>query len=543
MTDTQPRRAVVVLTLVLLLAALAFEGLRPLADLDVWWHIRLGEVMVQTRSLAPADVFSYTRFGTQWPWKDWGTALLLYGTWSLGGLTALVLLKASMLLGTAGLQWRTLRHERALPLPVVALTVAICMSAASFRFTERGATVSLVIVAAVVWLVDRHRAGKSGLWWTVPLVVVNANVHRGVLFVTVLLGTLAVVELVEARVLRRDRPYTRSLMVAAASGMALLATPFGIRIITTTIALMGQHSPLITEWAPVEYEIVKRLSPATLVALPFIAMGGVLRAVESRDPWDAAIVLLAFALGLQSIRHLPYIALLGAAPAASGWASIGKAVWAGRLRTVLSLAPALGALLYIAGRPLPPPAFGLSPAHFPEKGVAFVQEQGLQGPMFNEFGYGGFLIFNLWPEHRVYIDGRTDLVYTPQMVERYIAAVMDPRVFAKEDAEHRFQFVIVDNSPMQGTFAHLDRNPKWALVHASRRALVYVKRGGLNDALIAEHGYRWLWPHALEQSIIAADRQGHGHEALAELQRMRAEDPDNLWAEVAHRRIEELRTR
>jgi len=542
-TDTQPRRAVVVLTLVLLLAALAFEGLRPLADLDVWWHIRLGEVMVQTRSLAPADVFSYTRFGTPWPWKDWGTALMLYGTWSLGGLTALVLLKASMLLGTAGLQWRTLRHERALPLPVTALTVAICMSAASFRFTERGATVSLVIVAAVVWLVDRHRAGKSGLWWAVPLVVVNANVHRGVLFVTMLLGTLAVVELVEARVLRRDRPYTRSLMVAAASGMALLATPFGIRIITTTIALMGQHSPLITEWAPVEYEIVKRLSPATLVALPFIAVGGVLRAVESRDPWDAAIVLLAFALGLQSIRHLPYIALLGAAPAASGWASIGKAVWAGRLRTVLSLAPALGAFLYIAGRPLPPPAFGLSPAHFPEKGVTFVQEQGLQGPMFNEFGYGGFLIFNLWPEHRVYIDGRTDLVYTPQMVERYIAAVMDPRVFAEEDAEHRFQFVIVDNSPMQGTFAHLDRNPKWALVHASRRALVYVKRGGLNDALIAEHGYRWLWPHALEQSIIAADRQGHGHEALAELQRMRAEDPDNLWAEVAHRRIEELRTR
>lgn len=536
-------RALVASTLVLLLAALAFEGLRPLADLDVWWHIRLGEVMLQTGSLVPSDVFSYTRFGTPWPWKDWGTALLLFGTWSLGGLTGLVLLKGSMLVGTGALQWVQLRRVRALPLAVVSLSVAICMSAASFRFTERGATVSLVIVAAIVLLIDRHRAGRKGLWWAVPLVVLNANIHRGVLFVPVLLGALAGVELLEAKVLGRERPWKQSLLVAVLGGLGILLTPFGIRIITTTIALMGQHTALITEWAPVEYPLVQRLTPATLVAIPFIGLGGLLRAVKSRDPWDAAIVLLAFGLGMQSIRHLPYIALLGAGPAASGFAAFGKDVWEGRLRPLLCLAPALGALLYVMGRPLPPPAFGLAPAHYPEKGVAFIEAQGLQGPMFNDFGYGGFLIFNLWPEHRVYIDGRTDLVYTPEMVERYVRSAHDPKVFAEEAAQRRFQFVIVDNSPMQGTFAHLDTNPQWVLVHASRRALIYVRRGGLDDALIESHGYRWLWPHALEQSILAADQQGHGREALAELQRMRDEDPDNPYAEVAHRRIEQLRER
>lgn len=545
MTDpsSKPTRLVVVATLVLLFGALAFEGLRPLADLDVWWHIRLGEVMVQTRSLVPSDVFSYTRFATPWPWKDWGTALLMYGTWSLGGITALVLLKASMLLGTAALQWRQLRAIRGLPLAVASLSVAVCMSAASFRFTERGATVSLVIVAAVMLLIDRHRAGKSGLVWTIPLVVLNANIHRGVLFLPVVLGALAAVELVEAKLQAKTRPWTRTALIAVGASLAILVTPFGTRIITTTIALMGQHSPLITEWAPVEYELVQRLSPATLVLLPFVAIGGVLGAVRTRDPWDAVVVLLAFGLGLQSIRHLPYIALLAVGPAASGWASVGQAVWRGRLQPLLAMAAAVGALLYIAGRPLPPPSFGLAPAHYPEKGVAFLQREGVQGPMFNQFGYGGFLLFHLWPSERVYIDGRTDLVYTPQMVERYIQCGGDPDVFAEEDAAHRFQFVLVDNSPMQGAFAHLDFNPAWVLVHASRRSLIYVKRGGLNDALIERLGYRWLKAHALERSIVAADRQGHGREALAELERMRREDPDNLWAEVAHRRIEAMRTR
>ncbi len=540
MTDPQPRRLVATLALLLLMGGLAFEGLRPVADLDVWWHIQLGEVMLSTGSLVPSDVFSYTRFGTPWPWKDWGTALLLWSTWSLGGTAALVVLKASMLLGTASIQWRALRRVRGLPRSVATLAVALCMSAASFRFTERGATVSLVLVAAVAWLIDRHRAGKRGLLWVVPVVILNANVHRGVLVLPVLLVALATVELVEARVLARARPWRHALLVASLGSLAILATPFGTRIITTTVALMGQHSPLITEWAPVELSLVQRLSPATLAVIPFVVGGGLLNLARTRDPWDAVVVVLALGLGLQSIRHLPYIALLGAGPAATGWASIGRTIWTGRLQSLIAIASATGALLYALGRPLPPPSFGLAPAHYPEKGVAFIEREGLAGPMFNDFGYGGFLIFHLWPEHRVYIDGRTDLVYTPRMVERYIASAMDPNVFAQEADAHRVQFVIVDNSPMQGTFAHLDRNPRWALVQASRRSLIYVRRGGLNDAVADRLAYRWLWPHALERSIIEADRQGHGQKAMDELARMRAEDPGNLWAEAAHRRFEAL---
>ncbi len=526
----------------LLTGGLAWAGFRPLADLDVWWHIRLGEVMVQTRSLVPSDVFSYTRMGVAWPWKDWGTALLLYGTWSAGGLAGLVVLKGSMLLGSAATLWRTLRHERAIPLSLTVLTIAICGSAASFRYSERGATVSLVVIVVASWLIDRHRAGKPGLVWIVPLAVLNANIHRGVLLLPAVVGALAVVELAETRLLARPRPWVRTGLVALGTGLACLATPFGTRIVTTTVALMGEHSPLITEWAPVEVGLVWRLSPATLAAMGFVAIGGILSVVRSRDPWDAAVLLLAFGLGLQSIRHLPYLALLGAGPAASGWRRLAEHAWTGSLRRVIAIGAGALALFYALGRPLPGPGLGLAPAHYPERGVEFASQQGLSGRVFNEFGYGGFLLFHLWPAQRVYIDGRTDLIYSAQAVERYIASARDPEAFAAEDDTWNFQWAIVDNSPMQGTFGHLDRNPRWALVHASRRALIYVKRGGLNDGLIAEHGYTWLWPHALEASVIAADRLGHGHDALRELERMRADDPDNLYAEIAWQRIDALRS-
>jgi MYXO-CTERM domain-containing protein len=51
---------------------------------------------------------------------------------------------------------------------------------------------------------------------------------------------------------------------------------------------------------------------------------------------------------------------------------------------------------------------------FPVKAVAFVKEHGYPGPLFNHFGWGGYLIWNL-PGLPVSIDGRTNL-YGPQRI-------------------------------------------------------------------------------------------------------------------------------
>lgn len=544
------------LALVLLVAAWAFEGLRPLADYDLPWQITLGELIVGTGTLVPTDPFSYTQAGTDWPYKDWGTAVLLYGLSATGGHTALVLFKAALLVGTGVMLWWWNARQRAAPAVAALIATGLCIEAASFRFTARGATLSLVIVVGLLLLVQRHRAGKSGLPWAVGLVVLNANLHRGVLLLPVMLAALAVVELLEAFVFPRLRrakgdgePFVsrRRAMVATAvalgSALATMATPFGPRLITTTISLMGQHSALLTEWAPVEPWLVARLSPATFGVAGLGAVALLVRAWKGRDAWDVALVVLAFGLGLQSIRHLPYLALLLAGPIASTLAELRDA-WEGRLRNVIALGASSAALAAVLARPLPGPAFGLTPAHFPERGVAWVKslpaQLSLQGRMLNQFGYGGYLIAHLWPEHRVYIDGRTDLIYPSEAVQRYIALSRDPRVFADEVKRWGIEWVLVDNAPPQGNFAHLDANPQWVLVHASRRALVYVRAHGANEVLAQERGYRFVKPHALLPSVGAAAQRGHLDDALAELHRMLEEDPDNIYAAAA---LAEVQTR
>lgn len=535
--DGRLSRPVALVVLALLATAVLVHGLRPIIDLDLWWHMKLGEVLLAGEPDASVDIFSHTHAGASWPWKDAGSAILFQLLWRLGGATAILAFKAVLFATLAWLLWTLLHRERRVPTSLAVIVLVATLDAVAFRFTERAASISLVILVAVLLLVERDRRGARGLWWAVALTVLNANLHRAALLLPVVLWAYAACCVLEVR-LGRERDWRRPALVAVGSSLGCLATPYGIAIVTTTIALMGQHTPLITEWAPVSVALISILTPASFATIGLTAMGTVLGQVRHRpwSPWDLALGGLAFGLGLGSMRHLPVLALLGAGPAAAGLALLGRA-WTGRLRGLMALAAGAILLASTLARPVALPGSGLAPAHFPERGVAFVRELPEElhprGELFNEFGYGGFVVFHLWPRHRVYIDGRTDLVYPASFVEGYARALHDPSAFAAEVERHGIEWVLLDNVPMDQGRLHFDMHPAWVLVHASRRALIYVRADGPNAALAKAHGYRWLYAHDLVGSIRHAAARGHGDDALQELRRMLEEDPDNVYALAA----------
>lgn len=542
--DEPPSAKVLVLAWLLVGGAVLWHGLAPLSDLDVWWHLRVGEQILSTGSLLPTDPFSHTQADAPWSWKDAGFAIALHWLWSAGGAAAIVVAKAAAFGVLAALLWRLLRHARSLPPSLAIAATALALEGTAYRFTERAASLSLLILTAVLVLIERDRQGSRGLPWVIGLAIVNANVHRGVVVLPVVMGVYALSCFVESRLGRETHAaaaWRRNALLALATAAACLATPFTTALFSTSQGLMGQHTALLTEWAPVSFDLVWHLTPGSLVVGAVVVAGGVLLAVRVRPLplWDLALIAMALALGSNSMRHLPYLALLGIGPAARAIAE-----WPGWIRRVGGLLGiAAGAAIFAAAvsRPLPPPSLGLAPAHYPERGVAFVQglppEQRIRGNLFNEFGYGGYLIFHLWPEYRVFIDGRTDLVYPPEHVAAYLQAVIDPQAFAAEATRYDIQWVMLDNAPHARPRAHFDANPDWTLVHVSRRALIYVKTNGTNAALAKALGYRWLWPHDLDGSLARAVAAGRGRQATEELRRMVEADPDNLYAMAALARL------
>ncbi|MEM6991926.1 MAG: hypothetical protein AAF721_15565 [Myxococcota bacterium] len=530
----------------LLLAAVLWHGLHPVSDLDLWWHIRTGEQLMSTGTLLVVDPFSHAFAEAPWPYKDAGFSLLAYGVWSVGGAPAIVIAKAAGFVVMIVLLWRLLRHARSLPPALATVAVALAADGSAYRFTERAASLSLLILVAVLVLIERDRQGRPGLWWAIGLTALNANLHRGAIVVPVVLSVYALTCFGEAMIRYESHAgarYKRNVLIAVAAAAACLATPFTTALLATSSHLMQAHTVVLSEWAPVSLPLVWALTPSSLLIGAAAVLGGLTLVLRVRPLplWDLALVGMAFALGLASMRHLPYLTLLAIGPVARA-----VAPWTGWIRRVgglLAIAVSAAVVASAARSPMAAPALGLAPAHYPERGVAFVQglppDARLRGNMFNEFGYGGYLIFHLWPEYRVFVDGRADLVYSAEHTEAAASAPADPQVFAELAARHHVEWVILDNAPHAGARGHLDADSRWTLVHVSRRAAIYVRADGVNRALAAQHGYRWLWVHDLDGSIARAAAAGHGAEAISELQRMVDDDPDNVHAIAALARLGE----
>jgi hypothetical protein len=51
--------------------------------------------------------------------------------------------------------------------------------------------------------------------------------------------------------------------------------------------------------------------------------------------------------------------------------------------------------------------------------VNFIRANGIEGNMFNQFNWGGYLLYRLWPEQMVFIDGQTDF-YGEALSREYV---------------------------------------------------------------------------------------------------------------------------
>jgi hypothetical protein len=68
-------------------------GFTKISDHDVWWHLKTGEIILQT-GIPHTDIFSFTALGNQWVTHEWLAEVVLYFIYKLGGLTALIFLTA-----------------------------------------------------------------------------------------------------------------------------------------------------------------------------------------------------------------------------------------------------------------------------------------------------------------------------------------------------------------------------------------------------------------------------------------------------------------
>ena len=60
-------------------------------DPDLWWHLKVGEIIWATHSIPSADLFSFTTANHPWVAHEWLSEVAIYATYRAGGYTGLMI--------------------------------------------------------------------------------------------------------------------------------------------------------------------------------------------------------------------------------------------------------------------------------------------------------------------------------------------------------------------------------------------------------------------------------------------------------------------
>lgn len=460
---------------------------RNVTDPDVWWHLRTGQLILQTHSIFHSDPYSFTRLGQNWVDHEWLSQVLIFGLYRLAGLRALIV-GFSAITAAAYL----VVFFRCPGRPYIAGVITVLGAFASApSWGVRPQMLTLLLASLFLLILDRSRQRPNLLWWTPALMLLWVNLHAGyALGIALMVLFLAGESLDTAFGFTDGAPIRRRWRTLASTIVVCIAVvplnPYGAAMYTYPLETLRSRAMLnyIGEWLSPDFHQGRYL--ATLV---MILATVILSAISPRRlrPLETLLLSVTTYAALRSVRHIPLYGLV-AVPILSSlmvaWLQergIAKQFEAENFRMTGVKASINAALLvgflcfmvvrvrYVAQHQNEAEA-----REFPAAAVSFIASQRPEGHMLNHYNWGGYFIWKLYPEYRVYIDGRADLYGDAFMDEFAVTYYL--RGDSWRSLFERWGIRTVVLPPDAPLVTALRTSNGWTAVYADRQAVVLTKK-------------------------------------------------------------------
>lgn len=458
------------------------------ADPDIWWHMRTGEWILR-HGFPHTDPFSSFGAGKPWAAYSWLFDLIVFRLHQSLGLAGIVTYTAAMVTAITVALHRMIRRLCPDFTMGVLLTLAasVCME---HLWTPRSWLFTVLFFAVELDVLMRARqTGKSGaLWWLPVLFAIWASLHIQFLYGLVVLA----IALVESLLNRRwnsggSRIETGKMgAVLLACVGATLANPYGWGVYLTAWGLGSQKGVLstVTEMTAMPFRDIGDYG------VLFFTIAAVVVLARSRRRQVFEVLLMAFAV-LVSFRSQRDVWVMAIAASAIVGGALGSSEEP-RSRVSALAAPA-AVLITVAFAPLFFRALGVNNSQLsaklgekmPVKAAEYVKSKGLQGPLFNDYDWGGYLMWN--PRLAVSIDGRAALA-GDKLIAQTLATWEGARGWNCNPDLRNARLVI---GPVEAPLTQLLRtSPGFHLAYEDQVAAVFVARpGALPAATDAQAGF------------------------------------------------------
>ncbi len=499
------------LLVAILFIAIFTMAVRVPTDTDTWWHLRSGEYILRTHSIPRHDVFSYTVAGKPWIDHGWLAQIFIYLLYAAFGYAGLGLTLAAVV--TLAFVFVFLQSEENLYLRAFITVLAAITSAVVW--IARPQIVSFLLTAAFSYILYLYkRRGRNYLCLLPLLTVIWVNTHGAFITGFIVLGCYVIGEVLnnllghkDDRVLSFDE-IASLIKVSLIALVVLVINPNTYQMYLYPFKTVGISAlrDYIQEWASPDFHQFHLHPFIWMVLLILAAVGLSGRRIDFTD-----LVLTSFFcyMALWAGRNIALFALVTAPVLMRYGAEAIRTLWEairaydveqgilGQLgRKQIAPGPWLTGLNWLililvlslcvlkVYQPLRPEInLAAQEEYLPVEAVQFIRANNLPGPMFNSYNWGGYLIWHLYPDYPVFIDGRTNLS-DDQFIREYLKVPWVRPGWREVLDQYRVNFILIESDSILAAF--LAEGDEWQSVHADTVATVFLRNAPENRDLLSK---------------------------------------------------------
>lgn len=520
------------LVVTLFFITIFYLSIKEFTDYDMWSHLKFGEVF-STQGLQFKDIFSFSAQGRTWYPHEWLTEILMYQVSHLFGLEALKYLFALFATALVGSVFYLQKHLFKVNWMLNIFVCFIFFTASYQYIAARPHMIAYTLLVLQIGILLLYiLKNKNYLVLTIPITLIWTNAH-GSIFLDVYLFCAYTIGTAVAFIATRKPLWLQKTKILA-----------GASLFTTVLTILPplrftqyeqlwyfyQHNKIlqdfVSEWSPLSDD------PGSFIVYTFFV--GILIIWTAWLVWKKKVSTNIFWLA-------PLIPLLAAAYTANRNIFLGNimlALFLGYLFSCTSFenfSPVRKKLviIFIATLFLLNTWLQISKSlyaanirrYFPVHAATFIKQH-LKGNMFNEYDYGAYLLYALYPTQKVLIDGRTDVYLCCEIpdFDSYIdiaARKPDPEYKKSLDTfldKYHISFAVLRTQKLavsRKISRILENDPNWTLVYWDDVSQIFVKKDGKNADVIKAWGAVYATPYNKEPFP-----KGKEKEALSEYERM-----------------------
>lgn len=459
----------------LILSGMVVITSRTIADPDLWGHVRFGLDTIQNRGIIRIDPYSYLTAGQPWINHEWLAEVFFAFAWIAAGPTGLIALKTGLWVITYLLLfWYLSRYSVSHLRLGILLFISMTLTFPLF-VTVRPHSFTAVFYVIVLISILQAESGKLRSLWVCPIIfVLWPNLHGA------FLAGIGILYLWAAMFLLKNRSsgvWRQVLPPVLLCGVALLANPYGLELLTFLFRHLPDSRLEIIEWQPMQ---LHSITGVFYLLWLLIVLCGLFFSRKPRNPRLMVLMLLTSYLPFMAQRYILFFILTAL-------------LFAG-VHIIDAWEKFMPESQRSTRRPLWLPVFALitaglllawkwtnfleipikNPESYPINAVSILNQSQVNGNLAVYFDWGDYAIWHLTPKLKVSIDTRREMAYSEQIYKenvRFMAGIGD---WSRIIDDHPTYIALVKNASPTDNLLKLRQD--WNEIYRDKVGVLYTHK-------------------------------------------------------------------